>query len=295
MSSNKPKFNIFIILFISLWTAGFAFAFWAVIDDFLHGYMTEKQLIIICSILFVGFLIYRLLFFATLTEDIDFIRYLFAKIKFLFIRHVLKNKDYTFKFKKIGSLYELYQINKTYKEQEKTIPSRNFLRFYHKMGWYHVFANKFCVVVIDYKKKQISYFDKISLTGFCNNKDEFPIDIKILKKVYDIFCKSFTYNTDINKAIELIKMYLYIGYKNINEIFIPDDTSVNNMSIAELASLPGINLGKANKIHTYRKTKQIFTDINHFLEFSEINKEDGEQLKELLSDNLCYKLEKKSE
>ena len=85
-----------------------------------------------------------------------------------------------------------------------------------------------------------------------------------------------------------------MSFPNINQPVDYSNMDLNRLSVAELLSLPGMNLGKANKIHSYLKM-HTFNYINQFIQIADINEDDAEKLKKLFGNGSNCNIKKLNE
>ena len=160
---------------------------------------------------------------------------------------------------------------------------------------YYTFANEFCIVKFYLKQMKIVYYDKASKKGYAIeifkafevlNSHKFNI-------IFEKMCKQFTYDTKINDVIHIIR-------NTVGNIISEDNTIskqeietlkhmyINNMSIAELITLPGINMGKANKIMKQLK-KYKFKTTDEFISFAKVSPKNAKLLADIFKGRLRYK------
>ncbi len=167
-------------------------------------------------------------------------------------------------------------------------PAKNFLRpsSYTSNFENVIFANKYCIV--KFLLGCIIFYDKINDCGYSCNK--VPCDL-IISSEFKNLCKKFNFETKIDDADDIAhgltsiqKTELTESEKNLFKTY-----SLKNMSVAELIILPGINIGKANKLQKFMKIHK-FRTLTEFIDYAKISRDDAKIIALNFNNNLKLKL-----
>ena len=143
-----------------------------------------------------------------------------------------------------------------------------------------VFANEFCVLKIMHLYKELYYCDKVTGRVFYMSTKSINIDTMI-----DNLCVKFDFTTKFEDLLNIIRYYSPDFEKFSDELYGKPkekhlEMCINDMSIAELITLPGINMGKANKLMKHIK-KTPFKSLRAFLNIAKLPKNNEEKIIEL--------------
>ncbi len=170
------------------------------------------------------------------------------------------------------------------KNKKKLRFGRNFIRPYDYSNTNKfVFANKFCI--LSFYTYRFEYYIK----EFNEGHSFIIVDNGAYEMFFTEICKQFNFSTSLNDIEEIIQACMpgiiitgfpltYKENENLKKL------SVNNMSIAEMISLPGMNMGKANKVFRFLENNE-FHSFDEFLTFVDASEENAKELTSLLAES----------
>ena len=156
------------------------------------------------------------------------------------------------------------------------------------------FANKYCVVRFycqsiyddELHSYQISYRSKNDVKEYT----WYSYDTKEFINIIDLIINYFNFDTkcdDLTKMLTVHDVELNCSYV---ERYVKSD--LNCISVAELISLPGINMGKAYKIKKYL-SKHYFQNTQDFIKYADISEADAQIIKRVYPKLCTVKKRKK--